>query len=61
LASAIWEDELHTTQPTLTAQPSFLTKTSYANYVLGALTVCYVLNTMDRSQILAAAISRWGC
>ena len=46
---------MQTTQPTL-AQPSFLTRTWYANYVLGALTVCYVLNTMDRSQILAASL-----
>jgi MFS family permease len=28
----------------------------YANYVLGALTVCYVINTMDRTQILAASL-----
>jgi hypothetical protein len=33
-----------------------LTKTGYANYVLGAHTLCYVLNTMDRSQILAASV-----
>jgi MFS family permease len=28
----------------------------YANYVLGVLTLCYVVNVMDRSQILAASI-----
>jgi MFS family permease len=47
---------LQTTQPTLTAQSPLLTKTWYANYVLVALTLCYVLNTMDRSQILAASV-----
>jgi MFS family permease len=33
-----------------------MTTTWYANYVLGVLTVCYVVNTMDRSQILAASL-----
>ena len=47
---------MHTTQTAPTAQSSLLTKTWYANYVLGALTLCYVLNTMDRSQILAASV-----
>jgi MFS family permease len=47
---------LQTTQPTLAGQSPLLTKTWYANYVLGALTLCYVLNTMDRSQILAASL-----
>ena len=47
---------MHTTQPTPTAQTPLLTKTWYANYVLVALTLCYVLNTMDRSQILAASV-----
>ena len=47
---------MQTTQPTVAAQSPLLTKTWYANYVLGALTVCYVLNTMDRSQILAASL-----
>jgi len=47
---------LQTTQPTPVAQSPLLTKTWYANYVLGALTLCYVLNTMDRSQILAASL-----
>ena len=45
------------TTHTASAAPSpLLTKTWYANYVLGALTLCYVLNTMDRSQILAASL-----
>jgi len=47
---------LPSTQPTLAAQSPPLTKTWYANYVLVALTLCYVLNTMDRSQILAASV-----
>jgi MFS family permease len=47
---------LQTAQPALSAQSPRLTKTWYANYVLGALTLCYVLNTMDRSQILAASL-----
>jgi MFS family permease len=47
---------LATTQPTLAAQSSLLTRTWYAYYVLVALTLCYVLNTMDRSQILAASL-----
>jgi len=47
---------LQSTQPTPVAQSPLLTKTWYANYVLGALTLCYVLNTMDRSQILAASL-----
>ena len=28
----------------------------YRNYVLGLLTICYVVNVMDRSQILAASL-----
>lgn len=47
---------MQTTQPTPAAQSPLLTKTWYANYVLVALTLCYVLNTMDRSQILAASL-----
>ena len=47
---------MQTTQPTPVAQSPLLTRTWYANYVLVALTVCYVLNTMDRSQILAASL-----
>ncbi|HWV94320.1 MAG TPA: MFS transporter, partial [Vicinamibacterales bacterium] len=45
-----------TTQPTPAAQSPLLTKRWYANYVLAALTLCYVLNTMDRSQVLAASL-----
>jgi MFS family permease len=47
---------LQTTQPLSTAQSPLLTKTWYANYVLILLTVGYVINTMDRSQILAASL-----
>lgn len=47
---------MQTTQPTPVAQSTLLTRSWYANYVLVALTVCYVLNTMDRSQILAASL-----
>lgn len=47
---------MQTTQPALAAQSPLLTRTWYANYVLGALTLCYVINTMDRSQILAASL-----
>ena len=57
---ALWhgrEDLLQTTQTRRLAVPSpLLTKRGNANYVLGALTLCYVLNTMDRSQILAASL-----
>jgi len=35
---------------------SLLTQPWYWNYVLGALTLCYVFNVMDRSQILAASV-----
>jgi MFS family permease len=47
---------VQTTQQPPAAQSPLLTRTWYANYVLGALTLCYVLNTMDRSQILAASL-----
>ena len=33
-----------------------LRTTWYRHYVLGALTLCYVVNVMDRSQILAASV-----
>jgi MFS family permease len=56
LASANRRDELQTIQQTPPAQSPLLTKAWYANYVLIALTLCYVLNTMDRSQILAASL-----
>lgn len=45
-----------TTSPPPATDSPLLTKTWYANYVLGALTLCYVINTMDRSQILAASL-----
>ena len=35
---------------------SLLRTTWYRNYVLGVLTLCYVVNVMDRSQILAASV-----
>jgi MFS family permease len=47
---------VQTPQPGPIPQSPLLTRTWYANYVLGALTLCYVLNTMDRSQILAASL-----
>src|ERR1043166_2285435 len=42
--------------PAVEQLPARLTKPWYWNYVLGALTLCYVVNVMDRSQILAASI-----
>ena len=47
---------MQTTQPAPSAQSPLLTRTWYAYYVLGMLTLGYILNTMDRSQILAAAL-----
>ena len=47
---------MQTTQQPPAAQSPLLTRTWYANYVLGVLTLGYVLNTMDRSQILAASL-----
>src|SRR5262245_44889042 len=47
---------LQTAEPALAAHPRVLTRTWYANYVLVVLTLCYVLNTVDRSQILAASL-----
>jgi MFS family permease len=47
---------VQTTLPTPSTESPLLTKTWYTNYVLGALTLCYALNTMDRSQILAASV-----
>src|SRR5262245_40878818 len=38
------------------APRAYLTTVRYRNYVLFALTLCYVLNVMDRSQILAASM-----
>ena len=46
-----------TTQPEPPrAATSLLTEPWYRNYVLLVLTLCYVCNVMDRSQILAASI-----
>ena len=47
---------MQTTQQTPTAQSPLLTKTWYANYVLVLLTLGYVINTMDRTQILSASV-----
>jgi MFS family permease len=49
---------LTTTQPERREdrETSLLTRGWYRNYVLGVLTLCYVVNVMDRSQILAASI-----
>src|SRR5438128_701505 len=33
-----------------------LSKTWYGYYVLGLLTICYVANVVDRSQVLAASL-----
>lgn len=38
------------------AKPSVMTAGWYANYVLGILTLGYVINTLDRSQVLAASV-----
>ncbi|HEY1307874.1 MAG TPA: MFS transporter [Vicinamibacterales bacterium] len=47
---------MQTAEPALAAHPPVLTRTWYAYYVLVVLTLCYVLNTVDRSQILAASL-----
>ncbi len=39
-----------------TASHAMLSKTWYAYYVLALLTICYVANTVDRSQVLAASL-----
>jgi MFS family permease len=36
--------------------PALLSKTWYGYYVLGLLTICYVANVVDRSQVLAASL-----
>ena len=36
--------------------PALLSRPWYWNYVLGALTLCYVFNVIDRSQVLAASL-----
>src|SRR3954464_12159731 len=38
------------------ASPELLSKTWYWYYVLGLLTLCYVANVVDRSQVLAASL-----
>ncbi len=45
-----------TVDPVLDRGSRLLTKRWYANYVLGMLTLGYIVNVMDRSQILAASI-----
>jgi len=47
---------VQTTQQAPAAQSPLLTKTWYTYYVLVLLTLGYVINTMDRSQILAASL-----
>ena len=47
---------MQTTQQAPAVQSPLLTRTWYGYYVLGLLTLGYVLNTMDRSQILAASL-----
>ena len=47
---------MQTTQQPPAAQSPLLTRTWYAYYVLVLLTLGYVINTMDRSQILAASL-----
>jgi len=47
---------VQTTQQPPAAQSPLLTKTWYTYYVLVLLTLGYVINTMDRSQILAASL-----
>jgi predicted MFS family arabinose efflux permease len=56
LASANREDRVADHSNDADNPASLLTKTWYANYVLVLLTLGYVINTMDRSQILAAAL-----
>jgi len=40
----------------LVERGSLITRSWYGYYVLGALTICYIVNVMDRSQILAASV-----
>ena len=44
------------TQPIEQPASALLANPSYWYYVLGVLTVCYVANTVDRSQVLAASL-----
>ncbi len=39
-----------------TASPELLSRTWYVYYVLVLLTICYVANTVDRSQVLSASL-----
>src|SRR6266550_2187359 len=43
-------------QESSVATPALLAKTWYWYYVLGLLTICYVANVADRSQVLAASL-----
>src|SRR6187401_2654283 len=54
LASAALASEPPSSE--VVAPREYLTTVTYRNYVLFALTLCYVLNVMDRSQILAASL-----
>src|SRR5437763_17161640 len=38
------------------ASPALLSKTWYWYYVLALLTICYIANVVDRSQVLAASL-----
>src|SRR5205085_735936 len=38
------------------ASPELLSKTWYWYYVLALLTICYIANVVDRSQVLAASL-----
>jgi MFS family permease len=40
----------------MTGQEALMTKPGYAYYVLLILTLCYVVNVVDRSQVLAASV-----
>ena len=46
----------HTHPRPLHEKSSLVSSTSYANYVLIMLTLCYVVNVIDRSQVLAASV-----
>jgi MFS family permease len=48
---------LPVTRHDVQADPTdLLSKPAYWNYVLGLLTICYVMNTVDRSTVLAASL-----
>jgi MFS family permease len=46
----------HTHSRPIEVGNSRITSRSYANYVLLMLTLCYVVNVVDRSQVLAASV-----